>query len=74
MIQLGTHLSGNGLSMLLEDQSLNPEDHVEAARALEHPFDCPPDIPIGMQFAACISSKDPSGADRMRAKKFTRLL
>ena len=73
-IQLGTHLARNGPSMLIEDQSLSPEDHVEAARALEHPLDCPTDIPIDMQFAARISSEDPSGADRMRAMKLTRLL
>ena len=60
--------------MTIQDTSLSPEDHVEAAKSLDHPFGCPPNIPIDMQFAARISSEHPSGADKMRARKSTRLL
>ena len=52
---------------------LGPQKHATAARVLEHPFDCPPNIPIDLQFAARIISRHPLGSNKMRGSKLRRL-
>ena len=72
-IQQGTHLSRNGLEMLIPLGLTSPLDHVDMATNLEHPFTKPVNIPLDLQFAASRSAMDPQAADANRWKKMQRL-
>ena len=73
-LQQGTHLSKNGLSLLiLEDRSKGPLDHVCQAMELDHPFQMPVALPLDLQFAAERGAEDPHGANAARWKKWKRL-
>ena len=72
-IQQGTHLSRNGLEMLIPLGLTSPLDHVDMATKLDHPFTKPVNIPLDLQFAASRSAMDPQAADANRRKKMQRL-
>ena len=62
-IQQGTHLSRNGLEMLIPMGLTSPLDHVVVAAEAEHAFTKPVNIPLDLQFAAQRSALDPQAAD-----------
>ena len=72
-IQQGTHLSRNGLEMLIPIGLTSPIDHVDLASKAEHPFTKPVNIPLDLQFAAQKSAGDPRVTDASRWKKMQRL-
>lgn len=67
--QPGVHFSKNGLHVLIPDDP-GVEDHVAAARKLKHPFDCPPDIRLDLQFTAkrCVQSRSDTRQARYQAR------
>ena len=70
---LGTHLSKNSLDCLVQMDNIEPHEHVAQAKKLDHPFTCPPDLPLYLQLSAEYSGTDPEGANRLRAQKWSRL-
>ena len=46
--QLGTHLSKNSLDCLVQMDNIEPHEHVAQAKKLDHPFTCPPDLPLDL--------------------------
>ena len=77
-VQQGTHLSRNGMKMLIPDDKpkgsmLTPKAHVEIAKLLEHPFQTPPDLPLDLQFAANASVPDITSVRALRLRKAQRL-
>ena len=57
-MQMGSHLSRNGLSLLIPEDKHTPKDHVEQALLLEHPFGVPPELPLDFKFAAVKSAEE----------------
>ena len=58
--QAGTHLSKQGMPMLIPDNSpkgsmLTPKAHVAKAQLLDHPFQTPPNLPLDLQYASLAS-------------------
>ena len=77
-VQQGTHLSKNGMEMLIPDNNpkgsmLTPEAHVAIAKLLEHPFQTPPNLPWDLQFAANASVPDITSVRALRLRKAQRL-
>ena len=73
-LQMGSHLSRNGLSLLVPEDKHTPKEHAEQALSLEHPFAVPPDIPLDVKFAAVRSSEDCRGTALLRGKHMLKLV
>ena len=74
----GHTLVKNGMKMLIPDNHpkgsmLKPKEHVSKAKALEHPFQAPPDLPLDLQFAANASIPDITSVRALRMQKAQRL-
>ena len=77
-VQQGTHLSRNGMRMLIPDDAPKgsmptPKEHVRLAKLLEHPFQAPPDLPLDLQFAANASVPDITSVRKRRMQKAQRI-
>ena len=77
--QLGTHLSKNGLDMVIPDDKpkgsmYTPEEHVLLAKELTHPFQSPPNLPMDLTFAAETSLTDVQVAGMKRMRNAQQLL
>ena len=53
--------------------NIEPHEHVAQAKKLDHPFTCPPDLPLDLQFSAELSGTKPVSANQMTAEKWERL-
>ena len=76
--QLGTHLSKNGLPMLIPDDQpkgsmYTPQEHVLRAKQLAHPYQSPPHLPMDLKFASKASVEDVSATRERRQSKAHRL-
>ena len=77
-VQQSTHLFKNCMKMLIPDDNpkgsmLKPKEHVSKAKALEHPFQAPPDLPLDLQFASNASIPDITSVRALRMQKAQRL-
>ena len=76
--QQGTHVSNNGLAMLIPDDNpkgsmLIPKQHVAKAQLLDHLFQWPPDFPLDLQYAASASIPDTVSVRKDRLAKAQRI-
>ena len=60
-IQVGTHLSKQGMPMLIPDKNpkdsmLTPKAHVAKALLSDNPFQTPPHLPVDLQYASLEST------------------
>ena len=60
------HTSKNGMNLLIEEEEASMEEHVRRVKELKHPFDCPPDIPLDLQYATLRSVRTKEPACRRR--------
>ena len=51
-VQQNTHLSRDGLQLLIPEPRLGPQEHVAQAHKLLHPFACSPELPLDLKYAA----------------------
>ena len=72
-LQQGTHLSRNGLQMLIPEAIQDVELHVRLARGLDHPFVHPVALPLDLQFAAAKSYDDPAACAKWRRGQWGKI-
>ena len=72
-VQKNTHLSRDGLQLLIQEPRLDPLEHVDAALNLVHPFASSPELPWDLKFAAERSAIHSVTTDELRAHKLNRL-
>ena len=72
-VQKNTHLSRDGLQLLIPEPRLGPQEHVDAAHKLLHPFAHSPELPLDLKFAAELLSCYPEETVELRARKLKRL-
>ena len=72
-VQKNTHLSRDGLQLLIQEPRLDPLEHVGAALKLVHPFASSPELPLDLKFAAERSACFPEATGAIRAHKLSRL-
>ena len=68
-VQKNTHLSRDGLQLLIPEPRLGPLEHVDAAQKLLHPFANSPELPLDLKFAAEQSACFPDETAVTRARK-----
>ena len=73
-LQMGSHLSRNGLPLLIPEDEQSPQDHVLQALELEHPFSISPEIPLDLKFAALRSTENCRAEAVLRGNKLLRLV
>ena len=71
-VQKNTHLS-RGLQLLIPEPRPGPQEHVDAAHKLLHPFAHSPELPLDLKFAAELTSCYPEETAELRARKMQRL-
>ena len=72
-MQKNTHLSGDGLQLLIPEPRLGPQEHLDAALNLLHPFAHSPELPLDLKFAAELTPCYPEESAVLGANKLKRL-
>jgi hypothetical protein len=72
-VQKNTHLSRDGLQLLIPEPCLGPQEHLDAALKLLHPFANSPELPLDLKFAAERTACNPEESAVLRANKLKRL-
>ena len=66
-------MSRDGLQLLIPELRLGPQEHVDAALKLLHPFAHSPELPLDLKFAAELTACYPEESAVLRAGKLKRL-
>ena len=68
-----THLSRDGLQLLIPEPRLDPQEHVAQAQQLLHPFSHSPELPLDLKFAAELTACYSEQTAELGSRKLKRL-
>ena len=73
VVQKNIHPSRDGLQLLMPEPRLGPQEHVDAAHKLLHPFAHSPELPLDLKFASEFTACYLEETAKLGARKLNRL-